>query len=716
MAVIFNVSLLLFHFLFQLGTTDNILLNASYFNTEVEESINKQVKMFKDSSNLLGFVDVKGTVSQSFNPQERIKENTTYWYTFSIENKSTTLNEVILEIGKIDSVELYIVQEQRLTEVLQLGRMVANESKSYQWGSWDLVWSKLVLQPNAIVDVYVKAKNISKMGASLDFKLVKAEEKTFNTFLTNLLQGFFQGFMLMMVVVGILFYLYTKRVGYLYYSFYSLLLAFSFISVYGYTRFLTNSFTTDYFLWALLSQFGAICYMQFIRYILEVKQVSLKLDRLILFLIFIRFIGLFFVFYNTVIQVDLSIVQNTVLLVDIISVVIGTVVIIYLMIRGNTFAKYALLGTAVLILGVMLAVLAAISLFTIRPEFFTQTGVTLQCIILSIGLSNELRDRAKGELQAKQEIIALKEKANAELEQKVKERTLKLKTANDEISVQNEELRSKQEEIQSQRDAIEVKNKDLNSKNLRIQSSMKAAQTIQKAILPKEALLKNLFKSHFVINKPKDVVSGDFFWLTQMDDGKIILVVADCTGHGVPGALMTMINHILLDKIIKLWKTTSPSQIFEILHNEIYNVLNQDESGDQNGVDASIVCIDKNKATLTFCGARNHLYYGSTSERKINIIHGSRKGVGGKQDAEKEFENHEIPLTQDMILYLGSDGLTDQPNKERRKYSRPKLEQTLQENIHLPLEQQKEVLLQSLEHFMKNTSQRDDILWMGIQL
>ncbi len=675
-------------------------LNNITVNEKISQqiTINQEVFIFVDSTSQFQLKEIRERFTTVVPEEITVEDSIAYWLNFTLENQSSYWEEISLEIGKIDSAQLFIDEGEEQVQKVELGRMMPSINKGYQWGSWDITWYNIVIPKKKKINIFIRCKNISGMPADIKLNFIDPSDKEFTTNLVNLSQGVFQGFMLMMFILGIIFFLYSRHFGYLYFSFYSLLMAISYISVYGYTRYLLGDFAKDYLVWAFFSQLGAVSYMQFIRIILKVKTVSLKLDNLIIILIFLRFIGLLSVLYYSIIDLNLSVVQNTILLIDTFSAIVGMIAIIYLISKGNLFAQYALFGTALLIVGVVFAIMSSMGIINIRAEYFTQLGVILQCIVLSIGLSNEIRDRAKGEIKAKAELISLKEEINKELELKVKNRTFELKIASD---------------------AIEQKNKELSLKNERIESSLRAANTIQNAILFDEELLKTFFKSYFILNKAKDVVSGDFFWLTQMESGKIILVVADCTGHGVPGALMTMISHILLDKIIKLWKITSPNEILETLHLEIHHVLRQDKTGDRNGVDASIICIEKNndkKLKIAFCGARNHLYYSIPSQKKIAFIAGSRKGVGGKQDPEKSFDKHTIEVESDAFLYLGSDGLIDQPNVQRRKFGKQKLEGLLKEVMLLPAEEQVSTIVTALNEHMQLTTQRDDILWLGIQL
>lgn len=288
-----------------------------------------------------------------------------------------------------------------------------------------------------------------------------------------------------------------------------------------------------------------------------------------------------------------------------------------------------------------------------------------------------------------------------------------------EIQSQNEELFQNQEEILAQRDAIADKNLELENRNRFIQKSIGAALNIQQAILPYKEKLDELLKDYFIIYRPKDVVSGDFYWLNKIGE-KIILVVADCTGHSVQGAFMTLIGNTLLDKIVRVWDITNPTQILNRLHEEIAIVLRQDDTKNDDGMDLVVICMEKDSEDNTkiiFSGAKSNLYYIIASQKPaVQILKGTRKSIGGKQNPNKVFENQEIILPKNSLIYAGSDGLQDQNNTERVRFGEKNIIQILEENCHLPLAAQKQILENALDAHMKDVEQRDDILWIGVRL
>lgn len=301
------------------------------------------------------------------------------------------------------------------------------------------------------------------------------------------------------------------------------------------------------------------------------------------------------------------------------------------------------------------------------------------------------------------------------LEQKVAARTTALQKSNEEFKIMNEELRQTQEELEVQRDYVQEKNVKLEEYNNKINSSLNVAQAIQQAILPYEKKLSQLLKDYFVINRPKDVVSGDFYWLNEVQ-GQTILVVADCTGHGIPGAFMTLIGVNLLDKIVQMHQITDPAQILTALHEEITSVLKQKYTSNNQGMDATVIAFKRTdtQTTLTFAGAKhNMLYY---TKQALCELKGVRKSIGGIQNEQIQFANEEISLPAGTLFYIGSDGIEDQNDKDRKKYGRKRLRALLEKVASWPLKHQKQMINYAIDKFMVNTEQRDDILWLGVKL
>lgn len=298
----------------------------------------------------------------------------------------------------------------------------------------------------------------------------------------------------------------------------------------------------------------------------------------------------------------------------------------------------------------------------------------------------------------------------------------KQKKLNNQLSQQSQVLQVSQEEIAHQRDRLASQNTALSFYQSRIKNSFKAAQIIQNTIFPTYKEMTSYFRDHFILFSPKDVVSGDFYWVTQVKN-RLILVMADCTGHGVPGAFMTLIGTKILDKIVKIDQVLHPAQILSQLNDEVITSLQKAEKNNIEinlvaGMDAIALSIQPQEASfeINFAGAKSSLLYFDAHQRSFHEIRGSRKSIGGFQSGKRLYPQETLHLPPHSILYVGSDGLADQNDSHRRRFGRDQLKQVLHKNAHLSMDQQKEQLELALQTHMQDNEQRDDILWIGLKL
>ncbi|WP_299453143.1 SpoIIE family protein phosphatase [uncultured Microscilla sp.] len=293
-----------------------------------------------------------------------------------------------------------------------------------------------------------------------------------------------------------------------------------------------------------------------------------------------------------------------------------------------------------------------------------------------------------------------------------------LRQQQDEIVTQNKELVQQREEILAQQSFVTSQNQELSFKNQQIKSSINSALHIQKAILPYQQKLHNLLSDYFVIYRPKDVVSGDFYWINKVK-GKTILIAADCTGHGIPGAFMSLICHTLFDKIIRTCHITDSAEILEKAQNEIRELLRQQELGYANGMDVCLVVLEslKDSVKIQFTGARRPLYVIKHGCQTIEELRGDRLSIGGRERRNQvKFSSQQLILKTGSLLYLSSDGYADQNNLNRRPYTTNQLKTTLEKLKDYSMEKQKEILETKLQTHMQGTEQRDDIMLIGVKL
>ncbi len=279
-------------------------------------------------------------------------------------------------------------------------------------------------------------------------------------------------------------------------------------------------------------------------------------------------------------------------------------------------------------------------------------------------------------------------------------------------------------EIKKEKEIIESLHKELTlaygkieERNRNITDSISYAKRIQETILPDKKSLSDLFPRSFILFKPKDIVSGDFYWFVKHDN-KIIIVVADCTGHGVPGALMSMIGYNLLNQIVTVKNISDPGKILKRLNKGMQFILKQNGSDKQtpDGMDIAICIIDKQNHTLEFAGANRPLYYFKNKEFKI--ISGNKYGIGGLHtDKVKDYSYHTQQFEPEDSIYMFTDGYSDQFGGENnKKMMRGNFIKLLQNTQSTDFTEQEKLLDNWLTEWQGLNEQTDDILLIGIQL
>jgi tetratricopeptide (TPR) repeat protein/serine phosphatase RsbU (regulator of sigma subunit) len=283
------------------------------------------------------------------------------------------------------------------------------------------------------------------------------------------------------------------------------------------------------------------------------------------------------------------------------------------------------------------------------------------------------------------------------------------KKSNIELSKRNEEIRKAYTIIEQNRDEIAQKNKD-------IQDSINYAQRIQQAILPPIPSIKAAFPDSFVLYKPRDIVSGDFYAFIEKN-GKTIVAAVDCTGHGVPGAFMSMIGTDQLNQIIMEHNITRPAEILSRLNKGIRQALKQgdEDSDSRDGMDIAICAFDLKSNVVEFAGAQRPLWYisnGVFTEIKANEL-----PIGGSTAEDYSFTNHTFGYSPGDAFYLFSDGYVDQfGGAQGKKFMSRRFKELVMDIYSRPMNDQHALLLDSFEHWKQDIDQVDDVLVLGVRV
>ncbi len=514
----------------------------------------------------------------------------------------------------------------------------------------------------------------------------------------RLIFGIFVGIMMIMVLYHIPLFVQGRENSYLYYILYILAFLFFFINKEGYIYEITPRFTSAPINIFLLEIF-LLFFLLFGRSYLDTRNTLQSWDTILLLAVWFTVGGLILSFMILMLQglgVHVPVfIQLGGLAINIVSAIgsLFLAIVPAMILTRENFqpARYFLFANLFLILGI--AVNYALKEYSLGKHSL-ELGVTLQILTFSIGLSERINLLKKSKELAQRRIIdqlrenaGLKDKVNRELEEKVQERT---------------------KEIQNQKEHIEKQNKE-------IKYSFDYAKKIQSTVLPQHDVFDNLFSEHFIFFKPRDIVSGDFYWVSQSDH-RIVLTAADCTGHGVPGSLMSMLGITMLHEIVNEKEVMNSDEILNQLRLSIARTLKQEgKIGEQkDGIDMALMIYDTTTRKLEFSGANNPLYIirnGEMLEYKGNNM------PVAYYEKMSDFTRYTIDMKQGDRVYMFTDGFPDQfggPQGKKFKY-RP-FKDLLLEVHERPMEEQQRILSLIFDEWKGDLSQIDDVLVIGLRL
>ena len=566
--------------------------------------------------------------------------------------------------------------------------------------------------PKSKKTVFIRYQNINNRPIKVDLKLIKKDKFEEDVKYRNLSQGVFQGLIWIMVFYNFLIFVLNRERVYLFYSLYLLgtalfLMVMSSLALDGING------EVFHFIW----YFAGLCaafYFMFMRSFLKTNELFPKLDKGILWAIRIQFGVVAFVMLYYIITKDVKLIARVYTYSIIIQSAFILVVLIVLVtkIQKNKNKKliyFFVLGSLGLIAGAVTGNL--INWFELAPRVvggvFVQVGIVSEILLFSMGLGYrmKLNERARQEAQENL-IIQLKENEslqrilNQELEEKVQERT---------------------QEIEQQKEQINKKNHQLEETNKKMTDSITYAARIQAAILGDITQLEEELGDAFILSRPRDIVSGDFYWLKKIkieDKTYKIFVVADCTGHGVPGAFMTVMGVDSLEEIVGHEKIWQPHQILYKLDQRITAATTQRQStGRQirDGMDIVILVFEEGTDKAYFAGAKNPLFHIRGNENLLTK--GSTSAIGGTSKKAKSFSMHEITYQKGDVFYLYSDGFQDQfGGEDGMKYMSKIFREKLVTISNFPMKTQKEILDKEFVEWKGNQSQTDDVILAAIRM
>jgi serine phosphatase RsbU (regulator of sigma subunit) len=277
------------------------------------------------------------------------------------------------------------------------------------------------------------------------------------------------------------------------------------------------------------------------------------------------------------------------------------------------------------------------------------------------------------------------------------------------LFAQNEELKILNLSLEQK---VAERTAELRATTEHLQASIRYAKRIQNAVLPSKALIEKFFPEHFILFLPKDVVSGDFYWVAEKQN-KVIIAAADCTGHGVPGAFMSLIGNELLNRAVHDREIHEPDKILSFLNAQMSTVWRGDNSNMRDGMDISVVLVDFVEKKLSFAAAKNQIAVFKNGE--MQVFKGSKHSIDGSENAT--FDLYVTDIETVMRFYLYSDGFRDQFGGEKdSKFLSRRFYEMLQGLQNVPLQHQNDAMMLRLNDWKGKEKQTDDILVMGFEV
>ena len=672
----------------------------------------KYLKYFADT---IGKLTIQEVCSENFsfhfktflldsakNLKETPEKSKVFWLRLTLKNEAYRTNGWYLsENGTgtgfaADTINLFFPNSSGTYFAKNTGSGFHLKNKDVKDGVFNLL--NLPINKEGEITIFIRFKYNTSDTFYPSIHLEKKDSFWDEQRISRYVNGIFFGIMFAMIIINLILFFSVKDRSYLYYVSYLFCLCCLIISISGFGKefiYPNLSATFGEFVTAIGLLAAPFFYALFGNKFLQVKKYLPKWNKAInIYIVIVSLsscclIGLGI--FQTASGNDLSdsavftLFAQISLLSSLASFIIVLIPAILCVRKGYKPAKYFLYANLALVCGILFAFLELFyfDMWISQNLLFIgfQAGTVGEAFIFSFGLNFRIKllEREKQEAQ---------EKALVFLEQKVKERTA---------------------EVVHQKKIIEEKNKD-------ITDSITYAKRIQQAKLPKYEEIKSTFSQSFVLFKPKDIVSGDFYYFTT-NHQSIFIASADCTGHGVPGAFMSMIGSEKLDDAVS--QSADTSEILRQLNKGIKNSLHQSDSDEstRDGMDIALCSVDINNRIVKYAGANRPLWIIRKGQTVVEEIKGTKTAIGGLTEDSQHFDSHEIKLQQDDTFYIFSDGYADTfGGKEEKKLTTKKFKEILLSIQDKSMADQEAHLDSFIEDWKAGTEQVDDILVIGVRL
>lgn len=642
------------------------------------------------------------------------------WIGILIKPLSASWTDYIAEIPAVDSAYVYVFYEDSLLFSNYIGKNLPTDMRQVKIAYTQ--FTPVRFEEGKVNYVLIKINDFSNTKSIEDYKITIYETHSFYKTKINerYFQGIFIGIILIMIFYNLFVYLSVKHKSYLFYIL--MLIGCGAIWINNYKLhyeyfFQGTPLNSTKEIGILISSFFGIFLILFTQNFLVTKSRHKKwhfiFNSLIILLILLPLANYilpqFYLIFRSVSFSSGLIVFILIFILSIISL-------------NQKFrpARYFFLANLMFSLGAIIFILGALDLLPLNWIVINsmQAGTILQVGLFSFALADRI-NILKHENEEKQlkiinqlkENEELKDKVNRELEQKVKERT-------HEISQQKEEIMTQRDEIEAQIDLVIRQKEHIEEIYEELTSSIRYAERIQAAVLPSSEQMAEILGEHFIFFVPKDIVSGDFFWAIRIKN-RIIFCIADCTGHGVPGAFMSMLGITFLNEIVRREEVTNAADVLNLLRSNIVDSLKQrGRSMEQkDGMDISFCVIESDNHVLQFAGANNPAYIVRNNE--LIELKGDKMPIA-IHERMAPFTQKEFGLEKGDCIYLFSDGYADQfGNSDSSagglKFKYKPFKNLLLENARKPMPEQKSIIEKTFHQWKGELKQVDDVTVAGFR-
>jgi len=619
-------------------------------------------------------------------------QNASFWLKTTLINTGAIRLETSLEIPhpNLDVVNLYLIRKNKV-ESFQGGDLLPFKARLFNNKNFQF---PIRLEPKDTVELYL---NVQNSGEQFHVPLLLARNEIIANKASNeqIIYGIYFGFILFVLLINLFYLIVLKDKSSIFYVGYLVCLmglqlsltGFGFKYLWPQSVYLANHANP------IFSSISILFLIPFVQSFLNIKNYLPRVNKGIqgIWIMMLSAALLSFVEVNSAYRYSVIVINACSLILSLAIIPIS----FFILRKKYKPARFFFFAFIVLLLSVFMFVLknAGVVSSNFLSDYGLQLGSALEVLLLTLALIDRFNEFKQEALTRLQEVNQLKTQANLALEIKVEERTQQINDQKIQLEIQNEE----------------------------IISSIKYAERIQRAVLPSNELIQDIFKQNaFVFYQPKDIVSGDFYWISKSNShaNKIYVAVVDCTGHGVPGAFMSMLGHTYLKQAIRENEHNSVNHILNALNARVRQSLNQqDQDGFsvQDGMDVSLISLDFETNQLEFAGANNGVLIVKNNGELIELKP-DKQAIGSGMREVKPFQVQTMELNKGDYIYLYTDGFADQfGGASNKKFYMKNLRVLVTKLAQLPVFAQYQTLQKTFIDWKGDVKQTDDVCVIGIR-